>query len=103
MHRSGNPTGPPASAPRGLTVTRPYSPATLAARWECSTTLIYDLLNAGTLKGFRIGKLWRIPTDAIEEYETSPSTGTAATELGETPVEPAMQTGAAARLARLTA
>lgn len=82
---------------------QPYSPATLAQRWGCSTTLIYDLLNAGTLKGFRLGKLWRIPADAVEEYESSPPTGTAATELGEAPAEPAMQAGAATRLARLTA
>lgn len=48
---------------------RPYTPATLAKRWECSTALVYDLLNAGTLSGFRLGKLWRIPADVVDDYE----------------------------------
>ncbi|MAM38506.1 MAG: hypothetical protein CL949_08375 [Erythrobacter sp.] len=48
----------------------PLSPADLAERWGCSTTLIYDLLAAGTLRGFKLGKLWRVPVSAVEEYET---------------------------------
>lgn len=28
----------------------------------------YELLNSGAIKGFRIGRKWRIPKDAIEEY-----------------------------------
>lgn len=48
---------------------RPFTPATLAARWGCSDTLIYDLLNSGKLRSFRIGKLWRIRPEWVEEYE----------------------------------
>ncbi|WP_370182576.1 helix-turn-helix domain-containing protein [Alteriqipengyuania sp.] len=48
----------------------PLSPIDLAERWGCSTTLIYDLLAAGTLRGFKLGKLWRIPVAAVEEYES---------------------------------
>ena len=48
---------------------KPYTPALLAARWGCSTTLVYDLLNAGSLTGFRLGTLWRIPALSVEEYE----------------------------------
>lgn len=29
---------------------------------------VYDLLNSGYLKGFRIGKSWRIPNTNLEEY-----------------------------------
>ena len=29
---------------------------------------IYELLNAGKLKGFRNGRVWRIPKAAIQEY-----------------------------------
>lgn len=29
---------------------------------------IYDLLNAGQLKGFRIGRSWRVPKNNLEEY-----------------------------------
>ena len=29
---------------------------------------IYGLLQSGELKGFKIGKLWKIPRKALEEY-----------------------------------
>ena len=29
---------------------------------------IYGLLQSGELKAFRIGKLWKIPRKAVEEY-----------------------------------
>ena len=29
---------------------------------------LYDLLNSGNLKGFRNGRVWRIPKQAIQEY-----------------------------------
>jgi excisionase family DNA binding protein len=48
----------------------PLAPAELAERWGCSTTLIYDLLAAGSLRGFKLGKLWRIPVAAVEDYES---------------------------------
>lgn len=28
----------------------------------------YNLLNSGELKGFRIGRSWRIPKEAVNEY-----------------------------------
>jgi excisionase family DNA binding protein len=28
----------------------------------------YELLSTGALKGFQIGKRWKIPRDAVEEY-----------------------------------
>ena len=28
----------------------------------------YELLNNGSIKGFRIGKKWRIPRDALSQY-----------------------------------
>lgn len=28
----------------------------------------YDLLNSGKLKGFRVGRSWRITGDALEEF-----------------------------------
>ena len=30
----------------------------------------YELLNSGKLKGFRIGRVWKIPVKAVEEYIT---------------------------------
>lgn len=29
---------------------------------------IYELLNSGKLKGFRNGRVWRIPKIAVQEY-----------------------------------
>ena len=29
---------------------------------------VYELLNSGLLKGFRIGKSWRIPKTYLEDY-----------------------------------
>ena len=28
----------------------------------------YELLNTGALKGFRIGRVWKIPRAALQEY-----------------------------------
>lgn len=28
----------------------------------------YELLNSGKLKGFRVGRSWRITTEALEEF-----------------------------------
>ena len=51
---------------------KPYTPAMLAARWGCSTSLVYNLLNAGSLAGFRLGTLWRIHALSVEDYESRP-------------------------------
>ncbi len=37
-----------------------------ALRMGCNA--MYDLLNSGKLKGFRNGRVWRIPKLAIKEY-----------------------------------
>lgn len=29
---------------------------------------VYELLENGSLKGFRIGKIWKIPREALREY-----------------------------------
>jgi excisionase family DNA binding protein len=51
---------------------RPFTAATLARRWGCSTTLVYDLLTSGQLEGFRLGKLWRVSAAAVKAYEGRP-------------------------------
>lgn len=34
-----------------------------------STNAVYKLLNAGDLKGFKVGqKIWKIPRESLEEY-----------------------------------
>ncbi|WP_247712085.1 helix-turn-helix domain-containing protein [Qipengyuania qiaonensis] len=90
---------------------KPYTPASLADRWGCSTTLIYDLLNSKQLPGFKLGKLWRIKADAVEAYECNPTTpldGLPDDAATAPPTGPSVSSGgtamdaaAAARLARL--
>ena len=41
----------------------------LAQRWCCSTDIIYDLLRTRELKGFKIGKAWRISAAAVDRFE----------------------------------
>jgi len=49
---------------------RPYTVAQLADYWQCSDTFIYDRINAGELRAFKLGgKLWRVRADAVEEFE----------------------------------
>lgn len=33
----------------------------------------YELLSKGTLKGFRIGRVWKIPKESLREYILSQS------------------------------
>jgi excisionase family DNA binding protein len=50
---------------------RAYTVAQVAELWGVSDTFVYDLCHAGQLDGaFKLGKkLWRIPPDALGEYE----------------------------------
>ena len=34
---------------------------------------VYELLGNGSLKGFRIGRVWKIPRAALEEYALAQS------------------------------
>lgn len=49
-----------------------YTPQTLAGRWGCSTDIVYDLLRKGKLKGFKLGRDWRITDEARLDYERNP-------------------------------
>jgi excisionase family DNA binding protein len=49
---------------------RPLTVAQLATYRQCSDTFIYDRINAGQLRAFKLGgKLWRITPEAVAEYE----------------------------------
>ncbi|WP_420837210.1 helix-turn-helix domain-containing protein [Chachezhania antarctica] len=41
----------------------------LADRWMCSAETVRQLVKRGDLRGFRVGRMIRIPIDAVEEYE----------------------------------
>lgn len=52
---------------------RPYTPETLANRWGVSATMIRNMCSDGAITYFRVGKLYRIPAQAVEEYECQKS------------------------------
>jgi excisionase family DNA binding protein len=60
---------------------RPYSPATLADRWGCSKDMVYDLINGGKLRYFRVGKrLIRISAEEVIRWEEEQSTNSASSK-----------------------
>ena len=46
-----------------------FTPADLAARWNCSLDVVYDLLRSGRLRGFHVGSQWRITDRHVERFE----------------------------------
>lgn len=46
-----------------------YTVTELSKRWRCSRDAIQDLLSGKKLHGFRVGRNWRIPREAVERYE----------------------------------
>ncbi|MEJ5019340.1 helix-turn-helix domain-containing protein [Ochrobactrum vermis] len=46
-----------------------FTPETLAARWQCSPQHLRDLVNKNRLPSFRVGRLYRIPYNAVLDYE----------------------------------
>lgn len=46
-----------------------YTIADLAKLWKCSKDVIYDMLLSGRLKGFKVGRQWRISYEARMNYE----------------------------------
>ncbi|WP_350156282.1 excisionase family DNA-binding protein [Roseovarius indicus] len=52
----------------------------LADRWQCSDETVRQMVHRGELRAFRVGRMIRIPWDAVEELEcqTSLSDGYAA-------------------------
>ena len=46
-----------------------YSIEDLAERWGVHKTTVVRMVNAGKLKGFRVGNLWRFREEDIMKYE----------------------------------
>lgn len=70
---------------------RPFTPEMLADRWFCSAETVRQMVKRGELRGFRVGRMIRIPWDAVEDYEcqTSASDGSEAdiASTGPAPME----------------
>ena len=68
---------------------RPFTPDALADRWGVSSETVRQLIKRGDLPGFRVGRMFRIPAQAVEDFEqcqTSASDGSeaASASTGET-------------------
>ncbi|AUN31998.1 hypothetical protein C0V82_16345 [Niveispirillum cyanobacteriorum] len=50
-------------------MSKPFTPDTLAERWECSPRHIRDMINRGQLPAFRLGKLVRISAESVQRIE----------------------------------
>ncbi|GGA13779.1 MULTISPECIES: helix-turn-helix domain-containing protein [Salipiger] len=48
---------------------RPYTPDDLAARWGCSGETVRNMIREGELPAFRVGRMYRIRPEIVEEYE----------------------------------
>ncbi|NOE24826.1 excisionase family DNA-binding protein [Ruegeria sp. HKCCD6157] len=63
----------------------PYTPKTLADRWNCSSETVRQLCKSGQLECFRVGRQFRIPAHKVEEFEqcrnTTLAVSTAASSL----------------------
>ena len=47
-------------------MTKPYTPESLAAHWECTPRHIRKLIEAEEIPSFRLGKLIRIPAAFVD-------------------------------------
>jgi len=48
-----------------------FTPFELASLWKCSEDVVQSLLRSRKLRGFKVGRLWRITDEARLEYETA--------------------------------
>ena len=83
-------------------MSRPFSPESLAERWGCSAEKVRRMYHGGEIEGFRLGKLIRIPADAVERYECQ-NTGLSSTEESSVSLTTKREEDAfVSRLARMT-
>lgn len=46
-----------------------FTPQALAARWGCSVAQVEGLLRRGVVRGFKVGRFWRVTEGAVVEHE----------------------------------
>ena len=80
---------------------RPFTPESLADRWECSAEKIRKMVRSGEIASFKLGKLIRIPAVEVERIECLTDTGSPSTEgIGPSPQD-LERISADVRLARM--
>lgn len=63
-----------------MTSNPPFSSEQLAKRWGVSAQHVRDMIKAGALRHFKVGRLIRIPAIAVEEFEQCQTTGSSSIE-----------------------
>jgi excisionase family DNA binding protein len=65
---------------------RVFTPDQIAERWGVSANTVRALIKSGKLRGFRLGRLFRVPAEAVEEFEKGSAVeGGGPSELPEPP------------------
>lgn len=47
-----------------------YTPQQLAERWGCCSNTVRAIILEGRLPAFRVGRLLRVPAQAVAQYES---------------------------------
>ena len=84
---------------------RPFSPRTLADRWDCSPQKVRCMIRDGEIAAFSIGKLLRIPAAEVERIECQQMANIESSHTGVPSPSDSMTANEAAfasRLARMT-
>ncbi|WP_416236640.1 helix-turn-helix domain-containing protein [Yoonia sp. 72] len=75
-----------------MTQQRPFTPETLAMRWEVSATTIRNMCQAGELAHFRPGgRLYRIPAQEVERIEACQKSASEGCEAASAPIGALME------------
>lgn len=46
-----------------------FTVESLAARWQCSRDVIYDMIRQHQIKAFKVGRVLRISAEEVTRYE----------------------------------
>jgi excisionase family DNA binding protein len=77
---------------------RPATPDMLGERWGCSAETVRQMVKRGELRGFRVGRMIRIPWDAVEELEACKTSPTTVSGSGSATPTPALANGSGVTL-----
>ena len=81
---------------------KPYSPATLAERWGCSSETVRTMCRSGAIGWFQLGKLIRIPAAEVERYECQNIGSSSIADVSASPTATRNEDAFAAHLVRQT-
>src|SRR5688572_22905334 len=85
-----------------MTAAKPFNPETLADRWSCSSEKIRQMVKRGELRGFRLGKLYRIPASEVERVECQNTDSSSTEDNSASPTPTQSEVALESRLARMS-